>query len=73
MKIFEQNSNRTALIFEGRSISYAEVGTQVAKVMYALKMQDLATGSVVAICLRKVLSIFIQLWHVRSLASFGYL
>ncbi|EME4726533.1 acinetobactin non-ribosomal peptide synthetase subunit BasA [Acinetobacter baumannii] len=51
--IFEQNSNRTALIFEGRSISYAEVGTQVAKVMYALKMQDLATGSVVAICLRK--------------------
>lgn len=51
--IFEQNSNRTALIFEGRSISYAEVGTQVAKVIYALKMQDLATGSVVAICLRK--------------------
>ncbi|MDC4790729.1 AMP-binding protein [Acinetobacter baumannii] len=51
--IFEQNSNRTALIFEGRSISYAEVGTQVAKVMYALKMQDLATGAVVAICLRK--------------------
>ncbi|CAA0186134.1 acinetobactin non-ribosomal peptide synthetase subunit BasA [Acinetobacter baumannii] len=51
--IFEQNSNRTALIFENRSISYAEVGTQVAKVMYALKMQDLATGSVVAICLRK--------------------
>lgn len=51
--IFEQNSNRTALIFEDRSISYAEVGTQVAKVMYALKMQDLATGSVVAICLRK--------------------
>ncbi|HFX6473796.1 acinetobactin non-ribosomal peptide synthetase subunit BasA [Acinetobacter baumannii] len=51
--IFDQNSNRTALIFEGRSISYAEVGTQVAKVMYALKMQDLATGSVVAICLRK--------------------
>ncbi|MFG4614109.1 acinetobactin non-ribosomal peptide synthetase subunit BasA, partial [Acinetobacter baumannii] len=51
--IFEQNSNRTALIFEGRSISYAEVGAQVAKVMYALKMQDLATGSVVAICLRK--------------------
>lgn len=35
--IFEQNSNRTALTFEGRSISYAEVGTQVAKVMYALK------------------------------------
>ncbi|MDC4552315.1 acinetobactin non-ribosomal peptide synthetase subunit BasA [Acinetobacter baumannii] len=51
--IFEQNSNRTALIFENRSISYAEVGAQVAKVMYALKMQDLATGSVVAICLRK--------------------
>ncbi|EKA63399.1 acinetobactin non-ribosomal peptide synthetase subunit BasA [Acinetobacter baumannii] len=51
--ILDQNSNRTALIFEGRSISYAEVGTQVAKVMYALKMQDLATGSVVAICLRK--------------------
>ncbi|ARN30092.1 TPA: acinetobactin non-ribosomal peptide synthetase subunit BasA [Acinetobacter baumannii] len=51
--IFEQNSNRAALIFENRSISYAEVGTQVAKVMYALKMQDLATGSVVAICLRK--------------------
>lgn len=51
--IFEQNSNRTALIFENRSISYAEVRTQVAKVMYALKMQDLATGSVVAICLRK--------------------
>ncbi|MDC5134072.1 acinetobactin non-ribosomal peptide synthetase subunit BasA [Acinetobacter baumannii] len=51
--IFDQNSNRTALIFEGRSISYAEVGAQVAKVMYALKMQDLATGSVVAICLRK--------------------
>lgn len=51
--IFEQNSNRTALIFEGRSISYAEVGAQVAKVMYALKMQDLVTGSVVAICLRK--------------------
>ncbi|MDC4794296.1 acinetobactin non-ribosomal peptide synthetase subunit BasA [Acinetobacter baumannii] len=51
--IFEQNSNRTALIFEDRSISYAEVGAQVAKVMYALKMQDLATGSVVAICLRK--------------------
>ncbi|MDC4293668.1 acinetobactin non-ribosomal peptide synthetase subunit BasA [Acinetobacter baumannii] len=51
--IFEQNSNRTALIFENRSISYAEVGTQVAKVMYALKMQDFATGSVVAICLRK--------------------
>ncbi|MFW6577900.1 acinetobactin non-ribosomal peptide synthetase subunit BasA [Acinetobacter baumannii] len=51
--IFDQNSNRTALIFENRSISYAEVGTQVAKVMYALKMQDLATGSVVAICLRK--------------------
>ncbi|MGM7310885.1 acinetobactin non-ribosomal peptide synthetase subunit BasA, partial [Acinetobacter baumannii] len=51
--IFDQNSNRTALIFEDRSISYAEVGTQVAKVMYALKMQDLATGSVVAICLRK--------------------
>ncbi|MDV7387209.1 acinetobactin non-ribosomal peptide synthetase subunit BasA [Acinetobacter baumannii] len=51
--IFEQNSNRTALIFEGRSISYAEVGTQVAKVMYALRKQDLATGSVVAICLRK--------------------
>lgn len=51
--IFDQNSNRTALIFEDRSISYAEVGAQVAKVMYALKMQDLATGSVVAICLRK--------------------
>lgn len=51
--IFDKNSNRTALIFEGRSISYAEVGAQVAKVMYALKMQDLATGSVVAICLRK--------------------
>ncbi|MEW4937405.1 acinetobactin non-ribosomal peptide synthetase subunit BasA, partial [Acinetobacter baumannii] len=51
--IFEQNTNRAALIFENRSISYAEVGTQVAKVMYALKMQDLATGSVVAICLRK--------------------
>ncbi|WP_279722227.1 acinetobactin non-ribosomal peptide synthetase subunit BasA [Acinetobacter baumannii] len=51
--IFDQNSNRTALIFEGRSISYAEVGAQVAKVMYVLKMQDLATGSVVAICLRK--------------------
>ncbi|WP_447510749.1 AMP-binding protein [Acinetobacter geminorum] len=51
--IFDQNSNRTALIFEDRSISYAEVGTQVAKVMYALKKQDLATGSVVAICLRK--------------------
>ncbi|MFH3665555.1 acinetobactin non-ribosomal peptide synthetase subunit BasA [Acinetobacter baumannii] len=51
--IFEQNSNRTALIFEDHSISYAEVGIQVAKVMYALKMQDLATGSVVAICLRK--------------------
>ncbi|MFL1540478.1 acinetobactin non-ribosomal peptide synthetase subunit BasA [Acinetobacter baumannii] len=51
--IFDQNSNRTALIFEDRSISYAELGTQVAKVMYALKMQDLATGSVVAICLRK--------------------
>ncbi|HCA5721446.1 TPA: acinetobactin non-ribosomal peptide synthetase subunit BasA [Acinetobacter baumannii] len=51
--IFDKNSNRTALIFENRSISYAEVGTQVAKVMYALKMQDLATGSVVAICLRK--------------------
>ncbi|QRP67000.1 AMP-binding protein [Acinetobacter pittii] len=51
--IFEQNSNRTALIFEDRSISYAEVGTQVAKVMYALRKQDLATGSVVAICLRK--------------------
>ena len=51
--IFDQNSHRTALIFEDRSISYAEVGTQVAKVMYALKKQDLATGSVVAICLRK--------------------
>lgn len=51
--IFDQNSNRTALIFEDRSISYAEVGTQVAKVMYALRKQDLATGSVVAICLRK--------------------
>ncbi|MFP0708940.1 acinetobactin non-ribosomal peptide synthetase subunit BasA [Acinetobacter baumannii] len=51
--IFDKNSNRTALIFEDRSISYAEVGTQVAKVIYALKMQDLATGSVVAICLRK--------------------
>ncbi|EPV7094612.1 acinetobactin non-ribosomal peptide synthetase subunit BasA [Acinetobacter baumannii] len=51
--IFDKNSNRTALIFEGRSISYAEVGTQVAKVMYALRKQDLATGSVVAICLRK--------------------
>ncbi|WP_373882769.1 AMP-binding protein [Acinetobacter pittii] len=51
--IFEQNSHRTALIFEDRSISYAEVGTQVAKVMYALTKQDLATGSVVAICLRK--------------------
>ncbi len=51
--IFDQNSNRTALIFEDRSISYAEVGAQVAKVMYALKKQDLATGSVVAICLRK--------------------
>ncbi|MDX8161356.1 AMP-binding protein [Acinetobacter pittii] len=51
--IFDQNSNRTALIFEDRSISYAEVGTQVVKVMYALKKQDLATGSVVAICLRK--------------------
>ncbi|HGU9776964.1 acinetobactin non-ribosomal peptide synthetase subunit BasA [Acinetobacter baumannii] len=51
--IFEQNSNRTVLIFEDHSISYAEVGIQVAKVMYALKMQDLATGSVVAICLRK--------------------
>ncbi len=35
--IFDQNSHRTALIFEDRSISYAEVGTQVAKVMYALK------------------------------------
>lgn len=35
--IFDQNSNRTALIFENRSISYAEVGTQVAKVMYAPK------------------------------------
>ncbi|WP_163082275.1 acinetobactin non-ribosomal peptide synthetase subunit BasA [Acinetobacter baumannii] len=51
--IFDQNSNRIALIFEGRSISYAEVGTQVVKVMYALKKQDLASGSVVAICLRK--------------------
>ncbi|RSO00829.1 acinetobactin non-ribosomal peptide synthetase subunit BasA [Acinetobacter pittii] len=51
--IFDQNSNRTALIFEDRSISYAEVGAQVDKVMYALKKQDLATGSVVAICLRK--------------------
>ena len=51
--IFDQNSHRTALIFEDRSISYAEVGAQVAKVMYALKKQDLATGSVVAICLRK--------------------
>ncbi|RZH27445.1 peptide synthetase [Acinetobacter pittii] len=51
--IFDQNSNRTALIFEDRSISYAEVGTQVAKVMYVLKKQNLATGSVVAICLRK--------------------
>lgn len=51
--IFDQNSNRTALVFEDHSISYAEVGTQVVKVMYALKKQDLATGSVVAICLRK--------------------
>lgn len=51
--IFDQNSHRTALIFEDRSISHAEVGAQVAKVMYALKKQDLATGSVVAICLRK--------------------
>ena len=51
--IFDRTSNRTAIIFEDRSVSYAEVGTQVAKVMSALKKQDLVTGSVVAICLRK--------------------
>ncbi|EXB48722.1 AMP-binding protein [Acinetobacter sp. 1000160] len=51
--IFDRTSNRTAIIFEDRSINYAEVGAQVAKVMSALKKQDLAAGSVVAICLRK--------------------
>lgn len=51
--IFDRTSNRTAIIFEEHSINYAEVGAQVAKVMYALKKQDLVTGSVVAICLRK--------------------
>lgn len=56
-KIYEnisgRNSNKTALIFNGQQISYAEVGQNVIKIASALKKQDLRIGSVVAICLRK--------------------
>ncbi|WP_445115285.1 AMP-binding protein [Acinetobacter sp. WZC-1] len=56
-KIYENisggNSNKTALIFNGQHISYAEVGKNVIKIAAAFKKQDLRIGSVVAICLRK--------------------
>lgn len=51
--ILAQNLNKTALIFDGQHISYAEVGKNVSKVISALKKQNLKAGSVIAICLRK--------------------
>lgn len=51
--ILDPNSNKTALIFDGQQISYAEVGKNVTKIISALKKLDLTAGAVVAICLRK--------------------
>lgn len=51
--LFEQIPNKIALIYEGQSISYAELGANVAKVRRALDLAQIGPNQVVAICLRK--------------------
>lgn len=51
--LFEEIPDKTALIYEGQSISYAELGANVAKVRRALDLAQVHQNQVVAICLRK--------------------
>lgn len=51
--LFEEIPDKTALIYEGQSISYAELGANVAKVRRALDLVQIGQNQVVAICLRK--------------------
>lgn len=51
--LFSNNTHKTALVFDTHSISYQEMGVNVAKIIHAFKQQGLGTNSVVAICLRK--------------------
>lgn len=51
--LFEQIPNKTALIYAGQAISYAELGVNVTKVRRALDLAQIRQHQVVAICLRK--------------------
>lgn len=51
--LFVSHIHKTALVFDKRSISYQEMGVNVAKIIHSFKQQRLDTNSVVAICLRK--------------------
>lgn len=51
--LFNNIPDKTALIFDGQTISYAEFGENVAKVRVALDQAGIGQNQVVAICLRK--------------------
>ncbi|MCA4211383.1 non-ribosomal peptide synthetase [Acinetobacter baumannii] len=51
--LFEQIPDKTALIYADQTISYAELGANVAKVRRALDLAQIRQHQVVAICLRK--------------------
>ena len=51
--LFTQGKSKIALVFDGRCISYQEVGCCVRKIVSAFNREGLEAGSVVAICLRK--------------------
>lgn len=51
--LFEKIPNKTALIYDGKKVTYAELGAHVAKVRRALDLAQIGQNQVVAICLRK--------------------
>ncbi|WXL25989.1 amino acid adenylation domain-containing protein [Ectopseudomonas mendocina] len=49
--LFDPENHRTALISGGQRLSYAQLGSSVARVMAAFEARGLSRGSVVAVCL----------------------
>ena len=51
--LFDSPPDKTALFYDGKAISYVQLGKNVAQVMAALQQKKLRAGAVVAICLPK--------------------
>ena len=51
--LFDYPPDKTALFYDGKAISYVQLGKNVAQVMAALQQKKLRAGAVVAVCLPK--------------------